>query len=135
MGERETRGAQKSNKAETHGESHGEGQREEMGKAEEEVRDQETQSDCNLGPPSTRPIPHTSQKMRAPWSREEPDTLNTELCPHVITDLCLHVYSSSSPSPPPLSLNLASPRKARLQAQEPGGRKGGVLYLNHVSFF
>lgn len=31
MGERETRGAQKS-KAETHGESHGEGQREEMGK-------------------------------------------------------------------------------------------------------
>ena len=48
MGERETRGAQKSNKAETHGESHGEGQREEMGKAEEEVRDSKRTHDCWL---------------------------------------------------------------------------------------
>ena len=95
-----------------------------MGKAEEEARDQETQRDCNLGPPSTRPFPPTSQKMGTPWSRKEADTLNTELCPHVITDLCLHAYLVLLPHPNPHRVQtwLLPDRltSSRLRSQEEG---------------
>lgn len=105
-----------------------------MGKAGEEARDQETQRDCNLGPPSTRPIPPTSQKTGTPRSRKAADTLNTELCPHVITDLCLHAYLVLLPPPTPTEFK---PGFSPTGSPAPGsgvGRKGGRSSLSEPRF-